>query len=192
MKRMNLVSFLVAVFVLAPSAFAVETVSHVDIKRYMGSWFEISSIPARFQRHCVKNVTAEYKLLETGKVDVINSCDQANGKRQVGNGLAEVKNKKTNAELGVSFVPLFNHFGWFQGQYKILSLGENYDYVLVGEDSLRFGWILARKPQLSLDTLAELEKEIRRQGYDSCQFLTSLQDGGAFKARQPLCEVIKQ
>ena len=35
----------------------------------------------------------------TGKIDVINSCRQANGKIQVANGLAVVKNTQTNEYL---------------------------------------------------------------------------------------------
>lgn len=179
-------------FGLSQFSQAVETVPHVDLNRYMGKWFEVTSIPARFQKDCIKNVTAEYKLLENGKVDVINSCDRKSGKKQVAHGLAQVRNPQTNAELRVSFVPFFNHFGWFAGQYKILKLGAEYEYVLVGEDKREFGWILSRTPEISLDTLAEIEKEIRRQGYDSCRFLTSLQDGGSFRERLPLCRVIKQ
>ena len=170
---------------------AVETVPSLDLNRYLGKWYEVSSIPAFFQKKCVRDTTAEYKLLETGKIDVINSCRQANGKIQVANGLAVVKNTQTNAELGVSFVPLLNHFGFFQGQYKVLALGENYEYSLVGTDNLKFGWILSRTPSLSIDTLVLIEKEIRRQGYDSCNFLMSLQTGGAYVERVPLCEAVK-
>lgn len=170
---------------------AVETIPSLDLNRYLGKWYEVSSIPAFFQKKCVQDTTAEYKLLETGKIDVINSCRQANGKMQVANGLAEIKNTETNAELGVSFVPLLNHFGFFQGQYKVLAIGENYEYSLVGTDNLKFGWILSRTPALSVDTLVVIEKEIRRQGYDSCSFLMSLQTGGAYVERVPLCEAVK-
>lgn len=188
MKR---VQSLLLFFIATPFAHAVETVPFVDLNRYMGKWYEISSIPARFQKRCIKNTTAEYRLLETGKVDVINSCDTADGDRLVANGLAQVKNTQTQAELGVSFVPFFNHFGWFEGQYKVLALSSDYSYVLVGEDSRRFGWILSRTPALPFSVLQALESEIVRQGYNPCDFLTSLQDGGSFSERKPLCEVLK-
>lgn len=175
------------------SSFAVETVSSVDLNRYLGKWHEIASIPAFFQKKCIKNTTAEYKLLDFGKIDVINSCTKKDGKVEVANGIGRIVNTQTNAELKVSFVPFFNHFGWFAGQYKILVLDSYYQYVVVGEDSYKFGWILSRTKSLSLDTLAELEKEIRRLGYDSCKFLTSRQDnGGTFTEQLPLCQVVKQ
>lgn len=187
---MKIISLLSLLF--TPLAFAVETVPAVDLDQYVGKWYEVASIPAFFQKKCVKNTTAEYKKLKNGKISVINSCTQVNGKVQVANGIASVKNTETNAELGVSFVPFFNQFGWFQGQYKILALGANYEYSLIGTDSRKFGWILSRTPAISIDTLAVIEEEIRRQGYDSCQFLMSLQTGGNFDKRTPLCEVVKQ
>ena len=88
------------------SAFAVETVSSVDLNRYLGKWYEIASIPAFFQKKCVKNTTAEYKKLDYGKIDVINSCTKKNGKVEVANGIGRIVNTQTNAELKVSFAIL--------------------------------------------------------------------------------------
>jgi len=31
----------------------LEVVSHVDLKRYLGRWYEIATIPQRFQKGCV-------------------------------------------------------------------------------------------------------------------------------------------
>ncbi len=181
------------VIVFSSPAFAIETVPSVDLSRYLGKWYEIASIPAWFQKKCVKNTTAEYKLLDFGKIDVINSCTKKDGTVSVANGIARVVNKNTNAELKVSFVPLVNHFGWFAGQYKVLVLDPDYQYVVVGEDKLSFGWILSRAPSLSIDILAQLEKEIRRLGYDSCKFLISKQENGSFlESGVPLCQVVKQ
>lgn len=187
--QIKLMSLLLVFF---QSIWAVETVQHVDLARYMGQWFEIASIPAKFQKKCAKNVTAVYSLLKNGKVSVTNSCEKEDGSYQVAQGLAKVKNKVTNAELGVSFVPILNRFGWFEGQYKILAIDENYEYVLVGEDKNKYGWILSRSPKLEIEHIVELEREIRRQGYDSCEFMTTVQNGGDFAQREPLCQVVKK
>lgn len=172
-------------------AHAVPTVSDVDLSQYLGKWFEVASIPASFQKKCVKSTTAEYRALDFGKIDVINSCEKSDGTLSVANGVGHVVNKQTQAELKVSFVPFFGHFGWFAGQYKIIALGDHYDYALVGEDTLKFGWILSRTPTLPASTLERLEKRITEVGYDSCQFLISVQDGGAFNSRVPLCDVVR-
>ena len=171
---------------------AVETVPSVNLERYLGEWFEIASIPASFQKKCLKNTKAEYRKLDFEKIDVINSCTKKNGELEVANGIAQVVNKNTHAELKVSFVPFFNHFGWFAGQYKILVLDPDYQYVVVGEDKLKYGWILARSQNLSVDNLILLEAEIRHLGYDPCRFLTTPQENGSYLSRLPLCQVIKE
>ena len=53
---------------LNTSVFASETVESVDINKYMGQWYEVASIPTRFQKDCV-GTNAIYKLLENGEVD---------------------------------------------------------------------------------------------------------------------------
>jgi apolipoprotein D and lipocalin family protein len=173
-------------------ALAVETVSHVDLNRYLGQWFEVSSIPAWFQKDCVKNTTAVYKPLDFGKIDVINSCVKKEGSLEIANGIAFVVNRETQAELKVSFVPLFNHFGWFAGQYKILILDPDYQYSVVGEDKLDYGWILSREPRLPKQTLIEIENNLRRLGYDTCRFKMTSQDGGDDHNRQSLCQIVKE
>ncbi len=180
-----------AMLAVSSKAHAVQTVDFVDLNQYVGKWYEIASVPAWFQKDCVKNTTAEYRALDYGRIDVINSCEQADGSIKVANGIAHVVNTKTQAELEVSFVPFFSFFGWFAGQYKVIALGDNYEYSVVADDTLGFGWILSRTPALPLATLVELEKKITSVGYDSCKFLTSVQDGGAFATRMPLCTVVK-
>jgi apolipoprotein D and lipocalin family protein len=186
------ISYILVVIVLTSlDLFAVETVANVDLNKYAGQWYEVASIPSSFQKVCLKNPKARYKLREDGKIEVRNTCIKKSGQREVAMGVAKVVNEKTNAELKVSFVPIFKEFGLFGGQYKILSLDPNYQYVLIGEDNLEYGWILSRKPGLPLDVFAHLEADARNLGYDSCRFLTSVQDRGFFSKRKALCEVVK-
>lgn len=180
-----------AALTFSATAHAVPTVSYVDLTRYVGKWYEIASIPASFQKKCVKNTTAEYRTLDYGRIDVINTCAKADGTLNVANGIAHVENTTTQAELKVSFVPILSFFGWFSGQYKVIALGDHYEYSVVGEDTLEYGWILSRTPSLPLQTLIDLEKKITAVGYDSCKFLMSVQDGGLFTARTPLCKVVR-
>lgn len=43
-------------------------VEDLSLERYMGTWYEIASIPATFQRRCVRRTTATYSLLDDGTV----------------------------------------------------------------------------------------------------------------------------
>ena len=47
------------------------TVSQLDIPQFMGKWFEIARYDHSFERG-MTNVSAEYYLLDDGKIEVIN------------------------------------------------------------------------------------------------------------------------
>ena len=49
------------------------TVAHVDIGRYVGTWWEIANFPQSFQRGCTAT-TATYSVRPDGNIDVLNSC----------------------------------------------------------------------------------------------------------------------
>ncbi len=106
----------------------VKTVDYVDIRKYMGTWFEIAKYPQIFENGLV-GVKAEYTLLEDGMVRVVNSGHKKalDGKLKVAVGKAWVVNKETNSKLKVMF------FWPFQGNYWIIGLGKNYEYAIVGD-----------------------------------------------------------
>ncbi|GGF21173.1 lipocalin family protein [Hymenobacter cavernae] len=122
---------------------ALPVVPHVDLKRYMGVWYEIARLPARFEKNC-EHVTASYRLRPDGKVDVFNTCHKGdvNGPADTVKGVARVVDKQTNAKLKVSF------FWPFEGDYWILELDPNYRFAVVGEPSRKYLWVLSRTPQL--------------------------------------------
>lgn len=117
------------------------TIEQVDLNRYVGTWYEIASLPNRFQRDCVADTQARYEL--TGDaVKVINRCRRADGQIERVEGVAYPVPGSQNAKLRVSF------FRPFYGDYWILALDPEYRYVLIGEPSRRYGWILSRAPTL--------------------------------------------
>ncbi|MGD8817932.1 MAG: lipocalin family protein, partial [Acidobacteriota bacterium] len=40
----------------------VRAVAELDLQRYAGLWYEIARFPNRFQKDCVGEVTADYRL----------------------------------------------------------------------------------------------------------------------------------
>lgn len=128
------------------------TVERVELARYMGTWFEIAHLPNRFQAECVADTQARYTL-EGDTVRVLNQCRTQDGAVKSAQGRAHAVAGSGNAKLRVSF------FRPFYGDYWILALGADYDWVLVGEPGRDFAWVLARTPQLDDATLeAALQK----------------------------------
>lgn len=135
----------------------VRTVASVNLPRYMGRWYEISSFPQSFQKGCT-NTTADYSLRDDGKVEVLNQC-KVDGKLKVAKGKAYAVDD-TNAKLKVSF------FWPFYGDYWVLELGGNYEYAVVGAPGRDYLWILSRQPELSRGVYDGILARLRAQHFD--------------------------
>jgi len=151
-----------------------QTVPFVDLHRYAGLWYEIASIPNRFQRHCRGNTTASYRPIEAQRMEVINRCLDKDGSVDTAQGIARVVDTDSNARLEVSFVSLF---GWqlFWGDYWVLELAPDYAYAIVGTPNFRYGWILSRTPTLPAEVRVDLDERLRTTGYDPAAFVDTPQ-----------------
>ena len=104
----------------------------------MGGWYEIARFDHRFERG-LEECKVLYTFREDGKIDVTNTGVK-NGQPKVAQGKA--KTTDNPALLRVSF------FGPFYSDYRVMMLGSNYEYALVGSKSAKYLWILSRTPQL--------------------------------------------
>jgi apolipoprotein D and lipocalin family protein len=147
-------------------------VPQVDLERYAGLWYQIALIPNRFQKQCVGGATAEYSLRTDGRIDVVNRCRKADGTVSEARGVAKVVDSRTHAKLQVSFVS-FLGIRPFWGDYWILALDPGYRWALIGTPDRRYGWILARTPELGPEVLETIRGHIREQGYDPEAFVPS-------------------
>lgn len=167
----------------------VQPVPSVDLTRYLGQWYQIAAIPQSFQKKCVARVKADYSTAEDGMIKVLNSCEQADGSRSTAEGRAKVEDTQTNAKLKVTFVKIINWIFTFGGDYWVIDLAADYHYAVVGHPTRDYGWILSRTQSLDMNELQEIEVRLKAQGYDSCKFITTIQDGG-FTVAKPLCEAL--
>jgi apolipoprotein D and lipocalin family protein len=146
------------------------TVSFVDLNRYIGLWYEIAKIPNSFQKQCAAGTTAEYSLLEDGRISVINRCYKSDGSLEEAEGVARVRDSQSNAKLQVSFVRILGR-NRFWGDYWILGLDENYRWAIVGHPKRRYGWILSRTPELIPEVRQQIDSLLESQGYDPGEFV---------------------
>jgi apolipoprotein D and lipocalin family protein len=148
----------------------LEVVSQVDLARYIGTWYEIATIPQRFQKDCV-GVTATYTLRPDGKIRVINRCCKKtlDGELREVQGKAWVVDKKTNAKLKVQF------FWPFTGDYWIIELDPGYQWAVVGHPNRNYLWILSRNPQMDQVLYDDLLDRIGNKGYDIARIKRTLQ-----------------
>jgi apolipoprotein D and lipocalin family protein len=137
------------------------TVSSVDLQRYLGSWYEIASYPAWFQKGCTGS-KASYALLPDGRIEVVNTCfkQSLEGPQKRSTGKAEVVDPTTNAKLKVWF------FWPFKGDYWIIDLDADYRWAVVGVPSRKYLWILSRTSTLDPSVYEGILQRIAAQGYD--------------------------
>jgi apolipoprotein D and lipocalin family protein len=148
----------------------LQVVPHVDLNRYLGTWYEIARFPFRFQEGCVAT-QATYTLLENGKIGVLNQCRKPgfDGDLSTAKGKAWVVDKETNAKLRVRF------FWPFSGDYWIIDLGENYDYAVVSQPNRKYLWILSRTPRMDETLYDQILERLRRQHYDVSKLIKTPQ-----------------
>lgn len=146
----------------------LELVAELDLERYQGRWYEIALLPNRFQKRCVSDTSARYVLREDGRVEVTNRCRQEDGSWRVAEGVARKADRDgPNAALEVRFAPRWLSwlpFVW--GDYRVIALGEDYEYAMVGSRNRKYLWILARQPGLDPAVLARLRSQAQAQGFD--------------------------
>lgn len=146
---------------------ALEVVPHVELEKYLGKWYEIAHLPAKFQEGC-NETTATYTLLKDGSISVLNQSTK-NGKMKQAKGKAKVVDKNSNAKLKVTF------FWPFYGDYWIIKLGNDYDYSVVGTPNRKYLWILSRTPQMDDKLYSQLVEYAKSKGFDVSKLIKTLQ-----------------
>ena len=140
------------------STHPLATVSHVDLKRYAGTWIESARYENRFETGC-SGASAQYSPKED-YILVTNRCFDANG-IQTGEatGRAYAIQDSNNSKLEVSF------FRPFYGDYWVLMLGDGYQYSVIGDPSRKYLWILSRTKTLSDSDKKTILDNLPKLGY---------------------------
>ncbi|MDA3884219.1 MAG: lipocalin family protein [Candidatus Delongbacteria bacterium] len=153
--------FLSIILASCSSSKFLKTVDNVDIEKYSGLWCEIARFDHSFEKG-LKCVTANYKIREDGKITVVNKGvkeSDLSGKKA--EGVAWVPDEKFPGRLKVSF------FWPFAGDYYIIHLDKDYQYVLVGAPNREYLWVLSRLEKLDDKIYNELVEIAKTNGFDT-------------------------
>jgi apolipoprotein D and lipocalin family protein len=164
MKKI-LFAFTVFSAVFASGGEALPTANNVDVARYIGKWYAVSSLPQFFTRTCVGQ-TAEYGIINAKTISVLNTCIKRNGRTTDIEGQAVITDPATNARLLVTFNNFFTKLFRVKGEYVIIKLSEGYDTVLVGTTNRKSMWILSRIPNIDPEVLAEYKLIAKNLGFN--------------------------
>jgi apolipoprotein D and lipocalin family protein len=141
-------------------------VTSVDLNRYKGTWYEIARLPNFFEKK-LKCISATYTLRDDGKITVLNRGNYITNplKSTSSEGVAWIPDKSQTAKLKVQF------FWPFSGDYWIMYLEKDYRYVLVGDPSLKYLWILSREKKMDETTYKMLLQKAIDNGYNVSEII---------------------
>jgi apolipoprotein D and lipocalin family protein len=139
----------------------MQTVSQVDIARFMGDWYVIANIPTFIEKGA-HNAIESYALSQDGTIATTftfrDGSFDAPLKQYTPRGF--IINKKTNAEWGMQFI-------WpIKGEYLIIYLTDDYRITVIGRSKRDYVWIMARTPSIPEVEYNAVLKFVGEHGYD--------------------------
>ena len=145
----------------------IPAICDVDLKRYIGRWYEIARLPQKFDEG-LENVTATYNLKADGDIEVINAGTR-NGVKSEAKAVATVPDPKCTGEILVSF------FKPFKSKYRIILLDDEYRYAVVTGGNRSYLWILSREPEISDELYSDLISFVSSKGFDTGKIIKVVQ-----------------
>ena len=133
----------------------------VDLRRFMGDWYVIASIPT-FLEATAYNAVESYRLADDGTIETTftfrdGGFDGA-PRRYTPRGF--VVDGQSNAVWGMQFL-------WpFRAEFRIAWLAPDYGQTVIARTRRDYVWIMARTPQIPEADYARIVQFVAAQGYD--------------------------
>lgn len=160
-KHLIIVALLFLLSACAARGPEMEVVEHVDLERFMGSWYVIGNIPT-FLEKGAHNAVETYELNDDGSIQTTFTFRAGgfDGERKQYNPKGFIKDTQSNAIWGMRFI-------WpIKADYRIVYLSDDYSQTVIARQKRDFVWIMARTPTIpdeDYERLIDLSESI---GYD--------------------------
>jgi apolipoprotein D and lipocalin family protein len=138
----------------------IHTVDKVDLKRFMGDWFVIASIPTFIETDAF-NAMESYRLAEDGTVATTFRFNKGSldGPVKEYKPRGFIRDKTSNAVWDMQFV-------WpFKAEYRIIFLSEDYSQTVIGRTKRDYVWIMARQNTIPDADYDKILKFLQEQDY---------------------------
>jgi apolipoprotein D and lipocalin family protein len=161
----------------APPPHALRVVEAFDLTQFAGTWYEIARLPNSAQRRCARDVVARYGRRTDGRIDVLNTCIDEDGKRidirRIGRAIGAATSSPRwsirSAPALLSFLP----GGW--RDYWIIGRGPEYTWAVAGTPSRQGLWILSRLPEMSASSYEQALVIAKGNGFDVNRLIKTAQ-----------------
>ncbi|MDG2170874.1 MAG: lipocalin family protein [Opitutales bacterium] len=143
-----------------------EMAAHVDINRFMGTWYVHGYTPTVLDRNAF-GATESYELDDKGRILTTYQFRKGafDGPLKTYKPVGKVVNAETNAEWKMRF------FTVISAPYLVLYVNADYTETLVGHPNLKMAWLMSRSPEITEDRYADLIKELENRSFDLTDFV---------------------
>jgi apolipoprotein D and lipocalin family protein len=151
---------MVAVTACASDLAPIRPVAHVDLPRFMGSWYVIASIPSFVEKKAY-NAIETYTLQPDGRIDTSYRYRKSSfdNPAQTIRSTGFVTPDTGNAVWGVQLV-------WpIKAQYVVAYLDDSYSQTIIARDKRDYVWIMARTPTIPQADYDALVARVKAMGY---------------------------
>lgn len=159
--NLRLGAFAVGVLLLTHTvmAFSNDPVSDIDLKKFDGKWYSLTSIPTPMDKDWLETVE-NYTLREDGTYDV-RTTYRKDGKGEE----KEVSSRLFPGDDGDEG-EMKAQFLWpFKIGYRVIDLADDYSYVVIGHPKEKYLFIMSRTTSLPDGKMAEIEARCKELGY---------------------------
>ena len=138
----------------------IYTVEAVDLKRFMGNWYVIASIPTFIEKDAY-NAVESYRLDEDGTVATTFRFNKGSldGPLKEYTPRGFIEDEASNAVWGMQF------FWPIKAEYRIIYLTDDYSQTVIGRSKRDYVWIMAREPSIPDQDYERILGFLIEQGY---------------------------
>lgn len=139
-----------------------QVVESVDIKRFMGDWFVIASIPTPFEKGVYNGLETYTWNEQKQRIEVSFTFRKGGfeGEKKEITQKGWIEDPVGKAHWKVQpFWPL-------KFDYLVIDLAKDYSWTTVGVPDKSYVWIMARKHTMSVEDYQKAIERLRQLGYD--------------------------
>lgn len=145
---------------MAATAMA-QPVTHIELTRMMGRWYEVARLPNKIQSGCQAGAS-DWTRTKEG-FSVVQSCHRGSpdGPLAEWKARARVADPVSNAKFRMSFFG-----GLLSQEYWVLDQRPDQGWLILATHDGKYLWLMSQKPTLSASIRSEAVARIKQLGFD--------------------------
>ncbi len=140
-------------------AFTNEPVADIDLKKFDGKWYSLTSIPTMMDKDWLE--TIEYYTLREDDTYDVRTTYRKEGESEE----KEVESRLFPGDAG-EVGEMKAQFLWpFKIGYRVIDLADDYSHVVIGHPDKKYLFFMSRNPTMSEEEMAEIVARCQELGY---------------------------